>query len=126
MKKYFLIAGVALLLLTGCGKKQVVCTMTEEEGGQKATASIIGELDSSDKITKVSYEMEFSDATYAEQYCALVKLAAPDAKCNGKKIVIDDATSMLEEDDSDKKLVGMTKDEFITYAKSSSSEVTCK
>ena len=61
MKKYFLFAVVALLLLTGCGKKQVVCSATEEEGGVKVTESIIGELDSSDKITKVSMEMEYPD-----------------------------------------------------------------
>ena len=126
MKKYFLIAGVALLLLTGCGKKQVVCTMTQEESGQKMTANIIGTLDADDKVTKVSYEMEFSDATYAESYCSLVKLSGMEVKCDGKKIVIDDATSMLEDEDDEQKLVGMTKDEFITYAKGASSEVTCK
>ena len=124
MKKYFLIAVVALLLLTGCGKKQVVCSADMEESGVSMKVSLIGELDSADKITKVSYEYEFSDSTTADQYCALIKLAYSDATCSGKKITIADATSLLEEDGE--KVVGMTKDEFITKAKSESSQVTCK
>lgn len=125
MKKYFLFAIVALLLLTGCGKKQVVCSAKLEEAGVSMNVSLIGELDASDKITKVSYEYEFSDSTTADQYCALIKLAYSDAKCSGKKIIIEDATAMLEEE-GEEKVVGMSKDDFIAKAKSESNDVTCK
>ena len=125
MKKYFLFAVVSLLLLTGCGKKQVVCSAKVEEAGVSMNVSLIGELDSADKITKVSYEYEFSDATTADQYCSLIKLAYADAKCSGKTITIEDATAMLEEE-GDEKIVGMSKDDFIATAQKESKDVTCK
>ena len=95
------------------------------QDGTTLKVSLIGELDASDKITKVSYEYEFSDSTTADQYCALIKLAYADAKCSGKKIIIEDATAMLEEE-GEEKVVGMSKDDFIAKAKSESNDVTCK
>ena len=125
MKKYFLFAIVALLLLTGCGKKQVVCSATEEEGGVKVTESIIGDLDSSDKITKVSMEMEYPDTDTAKTNCESAKSVFGDkVSCSGKKIVIDDATAFLGDQDT---IVGLTKDEFITlFTSTNEAEVTCK
>ena len=124
MKKYFLIAVVGLLLLTGCGKNQVVCSMSLEEGGISMKNSIIGELDSANKITKVSAEYEFNDATTAESYCSLIKLSFSDATCSGKKITIPDASTMLEDEET--KIVGLTKEEFITFATAEGEGVTCK
>ena len=66
MKKYFLLAVVGLLLLTGCGKNQVVCTISAEQDGMKMTESIIGELDGDNKVTKVSMEYEYNDAVTYE------------------------------------------------------------
>ena len=125
MKKYFLIAVVGILLLTGCGKSnQVTCTTSMEQGGISMKVSVIADLDGSEKVTKVAYEYDFGDAKSAESYCSLIKLSYSDAQCSGSKITIPDATSMLEE--GGKKVVGMTKDEFINYAKADSTNVTCK
>ena len=125
MKKYFLIAVVGILLLTGCGKSnQVTCTTSMEEGGLKMQVSVIADLDDSGKVAKVAYEYDFGDSKTAEQYCSLIQLSYSDAKCSGSKITIPDATSMLEE--GGQKVVGMTKDEFINYAKAESTSVTCK
>ena len=87
--------------------------------------SLVGELDGSNKVTKVSYEYEFKDAATAEQYCSLVKLTYADAQCSGSKITIPDASSMLEEQ-MDQKVVGMTKAEFIEFAQKDATGVTCK
>ena len=124
MKKYFLIAVVGLLLLTGCGKNQVVCSADLSESGVSMKISLVGDLDG-DKITKVSYEYEFKDSATAEQYCSLVKLTYANAQCSGSKITIPDAASMLEEQ-MDQKVVGMTKAEFIEFAQKDSTGVTCK
>jgi len=125
MKKYFLIAVVGVLLLTGCGKSnQVVCSASLEEGGLSMKVALVGTLEN-DKISKVAYEYEFKDSATAEQYCSLIKLSYPDAQCSGSKITIPDATGMLETG-TDKKVIGMTKDEFISFAKADSTGVTCK
>ena len=129
MKKYFLIAVVGLLLLTGCGKKQVVCTGTTEENGMKLTESVIAELDSSDKVTKVSMEAELPDADTAKQYCQLYQTVfGEDAvKCNGKKFTIEDATKLMGEEDN---VIGMSKDDFVKMltdeSAESGTEITCK
>lgn len=125
MKKYFLIAVVALVLLVGCGNKnQVTCTASMSEGGISMKVSVIADLDSDNKVTKVAYEYDFGDSKTAEQYCSLIQLSYKDAQCSGSKITIPDATSMLEE--SGQKVVGMTKDEFVKFAQSESTGVTCK
>jgi len=124
MKKYFLLAVVGLLLLTGCGKNQVVCTISAEENGMKVTESIIGELDGDNKVTKVSMEYEYDDAETVKQLCEIVKISFPEAECSGKKIILPDAAAMLEDEET--KLVGLTKEEFITYATSEGEGVTCK
>lgn len=125
MKKYFLIAVVGILLLTGCGKsKQVTCTTSMKEGGISMQVSIIADLDDSEKVTKVAAEYDFGDSKTAEQYCSLIKLSYSDAQCSGSKITIPDATSMLGSGST--KVIGMTKDEFVTYAKADSQNVTCK
>ena len=125
MKKYFLIAVVSILLLTGCGKNsQVVCSAELEEGGLYMKVSLVGTLEK-DKISKVAYEYEFKDSSTVEQNCKLIQQMYPDAKCSGKKITIPDATGMLA-NGNDRKIIGMTRDEFISFAKSDSMDVTCK
>ncbi len=114
MKKYVLVAlcAVAVLSLTGCGKKnQVKCSMTESSMGMEMKANVVAELDKDNKVTKVSESLEFGDKETADAMCSLAKLSGEEGiKCSGKTITMDSADEL---DD----VVGKTKDEFVEAAK---------
>ena len=152
MKKYLLVVLCALLLVTvtGCGSKkekgenggnggnnnpaknQVVCTATGEENGIKMTAEVIGEFDNDNKLTDAKVSYDLSDETVAQQYCSLFKLMEDTEKgvtvnCSGTKITINGYANMESDDEDDKVLKGISKDEFISYIKSSDEATyTCK
>ena len=132
MKKNFLLGlGIAGLLLTACGSSgdKVVCTGSSEENGQKAEIKITANLKDG-KVDTVDQEMTFSDSTTASQYCGILEFANSfaesedkklDYKCDGNTIIIKNI-----QDDSENKYSGMTKDDFIEFAKGQSDQITCK
>jgi hypothetical protein len=134
MKKNILLGlGIAGLLLTACGSSgdKVVCTGSSEENGQKAEMKITANLKDG-KVDTVDEELTFSDSTTATQYCGILEFANSfaesadqkiDFKCDGNTITI---KGIQDQDEDSKKLSGMTKDEFIEYAKGQSDQITCK
>lgn len=120
-----------LLLLTGCGSKTVTCTAKVEEEGKKYEAKIIGNL-KGDKVESGKMELIFDNKEEAEQTCnlmtALMALASEeekiDIKCDGKKMTVNSLD--FDSDDEEDKLVGKTKDEFISVIKEKYPEATCK
>lgn len=133
MKKGIILfaAVVALGLTTGCGKKnQVVCTGKVSEGGQSYEAKIVAKLKKG-KVADGYMEMKFSNEKTAASMCGFMKLANSmaeddskkiDYTCKGKTLKI----NSLASDDDDNNFIGMTKDEFIKQAKSSSKNIKCK
>ena len=130
LKKFGALAFVSALVLTGCGKKDTVtCTAETTEAGEKLKTEIVGTLKDG-KISSVKAKMTFEKEDSAKTYCGLLGLvsasedgAKVDVKCDKKTITI----SNYDKLDSDSKVIGLTKDEFINEMKSSASaEVTCK
>jgi hypothetical protein len=132
MKKYLLVVLCAAFLfaVTGCGgKKQVVCTKTEEEDGQKITMQVSADLDKSDKITDVSITYDFGDKEMASTYCELFKSTSDKSDavtCDGSKITIKGADNFDEEDETEdsEKIVGKAKADFVKEAEEEG--FTCK
>ena len=132
MKKYLFLIPVLLLVLTGCGKKQVVCSAKVDEGGQKYEAKITGTL-KDDKIDSVSVSMKFDDEETAKQMCSLFELAnnfaekeedKVDFKCKGKEITLNSFDALFDAEDT--KVIGLTSDEFVELVTKNSPETTCK
>ncbi len=129
MKKYFLIAGVALLLLTGCGGKKadITCTGEMDEGGVKAKATYYAYL-TDNKVSRVDVEMTMEDDTTAKTVCQTMELfktmygdQAKDmnVKCSGKTVTIENYPAEDQDD-----MIGATKEDFIKAAEGQS--LTCK
>ena len=132
MKKALLILPVMLLLVTGCGKKEVVCTGTVEEDGQKYEMKFIGTL-KDDKIDSAKAIMTFSDETTAQSMCGMFALVNSfaedddkkiDYKCDGKVITLNSLDNYI--DDEEEQIKGMTKDEFIKKVTEENDQITCK
>ena len=102
---------------------KVTCSITSTEDGVTMKLSLVGHLDNSGKINKLSYEYEFKDNATANTYCGTMKEMYSGTECTGNKIVIPDATSIQEE--NGESVVGMTKEEFITSAKKDDSSAIC-
>ena len=135
MKKYYLIAFCAVLLLavTGCGKNQVKCTGTFEEGGISIDAELIADFDKADKLTDATIVYTVKDKEKAEQYCALFKLMENADKgvkieCSGNKITIKGYANMESDDEEESEtMVGKTKEEFIKAMEElDEQKLTCK
>ena len=133
MKKIFIVLFIGLFAFTGCGKdnNKVVCSGTKEEDGQKIKSEITATLKDK-KVDKVSATMEFEDEKSATAMCGLFTMANGlatdekdkiDFKCDGKKIIFNDYTSMIADDD-DIQIVGLGKDDFIKAMESE--DFTCK
>ena len=129
MKKYLFLIPVLLLALTGCGKKQVVCSASFDELGMKYEAKITGTL-KDDKIDSVSISMKFEDESKAKQMCSLFELANGlaekeedkiDYKCNGKEITFN-SIEALDSSMDDTQIKGLTADEFIELMTKNSPE----
>ncbi len=135
MKKIFtlFVCALVLVLVTGCGKNQVVCTATMEEAGQSMKAEVVAEFDGDDKVKSIEMSYELSDEKTAETYCSLFKLFTTSGEnvevdCSGKKITIKglESIDMDSEDEADK-IVGKTKAEFIELMeKDEEAKFTCK
>ena len=126
---------IAIGCVTGCGgkKNQVVCTGKVSEGSQTYEAKIVAKL-KDNKVNDGYMEMKFSDQKTADTMCGMMKLANSmaedeskkiDFTCKGKTLKINSLESM-ESEDSDDKIIGMTKEAFIKQATSSSKDVKCK
>ena len=130
MKKVLLILPIMLLLVTGCGKKEVVCTGKVEEEGQTYEVKFVGTL-KDDKIDSAKATLTFSDEETAQQMCAMMELVNSfaeddekiDYKCDGKVLTINSLDTYMDEEESIK---GMTKEEFIKAMTEENEEITCK
>ena len=133
MKKYFLIVFCALLLVvTGCGNKnQVKCTGTTTEGGITVKAEVIADLDNDSKVKDVTAVMDLGNNDTANQFCSLYKMMENSengvkVSCSGSKITIEGYANIdADEDEEQKQIIGMTKEEFINTM-SAEEGVTCK
>ena len=69
MKKYFLVIFCATLLfvLTGCGKNQVTCNGTTNEGGVNLKGEVVADFDKENKLTDAVITYEFDDEEKAKQ-----------------------------------------------------------
>ena len=103
---------------------EVSCTMKLTESNITMDATIVGHLDSTGKINKVSYIYTLSDQETANLYCNAMKENYPSTTCSGLKVTIPDATKIQAEDGMD--LVGMTSEQFITEAKKENPTAVCK
>lgn len=135
MKKYFLfvLCGLFLFVVTGCGNANVVkCTGTMEESGQKISAEIVAEFDKDDKLVDATITEDVGSKETADQMCALYKAfmteeSGVSISCSGSKVTIKGYAKMAEDEDEDEKIIGMTKEEFKKYmSESSEGQVTCK
>ncbi len=98
---------------------KVTCEMEQTEDGITIHAIIIGQLDTSGKVSKLSYRYEFTDKETADQYCALVQLAYPEATCSGTTVSIPNIDDDLDD------FIGLTKEQFIAAAKDDGDGVKC-
>lgn len=135
MKKYLLVVFGALLLVTGCGKKnQVVCTASMSEGGMNMEAEVVGELDKDNKISSVTVTYDLKDKSTADSYCSLFKMATNSEKgvsveCSGTKVIMKGLEGLDTDSDEEDKVIGLTKEEFIKKATETEEEgvkFTCK
>ena len=137
MKKVLVGLAVSMLFITGCGEKnnKVKCSGKVEEDGQTYEMSVIGDL-KDNKITSLSMEMIFDNEETATMMCSFMELGNSmaeseadkiDYKCDGKKLVINNADTMGI-DGSEESLIGKTKEEFIKAVKDADedSKITCK
>lgn len=122
---------MALLLVTsGCGKNQIVCSKTVTEDGQKMSVDVTLDLDNDEKVTNASLTYDFGDKESAEQYCSIFKIALDESNkdkivCSGSKVTIKDMDAFDEDETEDsEKMVGQTKKEVIETA--TKEGYTCK
>ena len=111
MKKLLLaVCVISLLLTTGCGKKQLICSQSDTVEGETMKVDVIMDLDKNDKVTSAKIVYDFGSKEAADVYCELFKTGDESAvSCSGSKITINNADAM--EDDEEEKVVGKTKAE---------------
>ncbi len=123
MKKY-IIMFIFIILLTGCGKKKVVCRIedTNEEIDYLEKAEMIGYLDNDDKVTDVEVKY-YLEKKAASLFCSYYK-------CDDNVLTISSAD---KEDDTFgsfgyeiDEMKGLTREKFIDYVKSDSDLIKCK
>ncbi len=132
MKKGIVFLVASLLLLSACGKKEVVCSGKIEEDGKTYEVRITGTLDNN-KVSAVKASMIFGDTETADQFCSIMSLANSfaeddskkiDYKCDGTTLTIENYQNMA--DSEDESPIGKTKEEFIELmTKDSDDKVTC-
>lgn len=134
MKKVAFVLVAGLLIFTGCGNKdnnKIVCSGTREEEGQEIKLEVTATLKDK-KIDKVSASMEFDKEESATAMCSIFTFANQlatdekdkiDFKCDGSKIIFNDYTSMIADDD-DLQIVGLSKDDFIKVMENE--KLSCK
>lgn len=77
------------------------------------------------KVSTVDATIKFEDDTTASQF-ADDESKKIDVKCSGKSITIKNYDSVLASSDSENKVTGLTKDEFIQKMTSEDENVKCK
>ena len=134
MKKYFLFVFCALLLfvVTGCGKNQLVCTGSMEEGGQKVEAEVIAEFDDNDKLVDATITEDLGSKEKADQLCQMYDAFAsqlPEGvsiNCSGSKVTIK-GYAKIDDNGGEDSMIGKTKEEFKKAMEElSEGKVTCK
>ena len=96
----------------------------------KITAEIIGNFDKDDKLESVTMIEDLGSKETADQFCSLYKAFLTEdsgvtISCSGSKVTINGYEKMAE--DSDEKVVGMTKEEFKkAMEEEAEGQVTCK
>lgn len=136
MKKFLVLGLAGLFLFAGCGnnknKNTVVCTGSTKENGVKISMKVTATL-KDEKVSAAKAIMTFGDKKTAKQFCSLFELANSfaesddkkvDIKCNGKNVEFADYDKFMSTDDADAKIIGLTKDEFISSMKEQ--ELSCK
>ncbi len=126
MKKKYLLSLIGIscgiILLTGCGSKEkLVCTQsqgTDENGSTEIVATL-----EDDKVTKVEIGFVFESAEEAKEEYEKSKDSSMaksfQLKLSGNKIIAQNGEKMFggnfedEEGTPNKKVIGMTKQEFI-------------
>ena len=113
-------------------KLQVTANMKDNKVSTvDATIKYISAIEESPEIATIKFE----DDTTASQYCGLMQLFNSfaedeskkiDVKCSGKNITIKNYESVLNSSDSENKITGLTKDEFIQKMTSEDENVKCK
>ena len=129
MKKYLLVMFGALLLfvVTGCeSKNTVVCTGKVDDHEAELTA----EFDSNDKLTTITVVEEAASKEEADQVCALSSVFEAQGisvSCSGTKVTIKGYEKMVDSEEDEEKMVGLSKEEFKkAIEKESDGTVTCK
>ncbi len=133
MKKYFLFAFCALLLVvvTGCGSKNVVKCSGKMEGQE---AEITAEFDSNDKLTTATVVEDAGSKEAADQICSMYNAFASQmpegvsVSCSGSKVTIKGFEKMADsEEDDAEKMVGLSKEDFKkAMEEQTEGQVTCK
>ena len=128
MKKIFLLLPL-LFLLTGCGNK-ITCTTTISENSSSYKLKIVANL-KDDKVTSGKMILIFDNKDNANQICELYKTINDalsesekiDYTCNGNKLTLNALS--LEADDTEEKLIGASRDDFIQAFKENFEDGTC-
>lgn len=119
MKKVFLVVGLSLFLMVGCGKKQVTCTMKNDSDASNFEIELAGKLDG-DKVKKIEATLNFENETDADEYCSILALFSADEatkteyKCEGKKVIIKNYDTFMKLNTGDE-FKNMDKKAFIEY-----------
>ena len=119
MKKCYVIVLLMIsFLMVGCGKNQVVCTKKTTANEKTINEEVIAELDSDNKVTSVYGSYIFDDEEMAKTYCdtfktVLGKEFSDKISCSNKKVTIKDLDKMQEDVEESKKVIGMSKEEFV-------------
>lgn len=127
MKKYLLFLICALLLVvTGCGKKQLVCSRTGTVEGKTMSFDIVVDLDGNDKATNASLIIDYGDETLAQTMCESSKKTNGDVniECSGTKVIMKNMDESADQAEDSDDMIGKTKEEIIKVAEEQG--FTCK
>lgn len=115
---------VFVTLLTGCGSSnKVTCVFDGTSDKRIAKETIVAELDSDDKVVKLSDTMEYDKTEDAEADYEFMKDIFKDSvKISGNTIELKD----MEKNSEYNLIIGMTKEEFINFMIKTDPEVSCK
>ena len=119
MKKILLVSLIALTL-TGCGKKNMLCTFENKEEGLKVKSEMKVEF-KGNKVKNATVTMTYENESDAENMCKIFGLASDSSdkvECNGNVIVIKDYQNFINNGEE------ISKKDFLEYAEDS--KYTCE
>ena len=134
MKKVVFLIAICALFLTGCGSKdKLVCSGKTDMMGYSVEAKVTAEF-KNDKVSDVKAELVFDDEDTAKSMCSMFELANSMAgseeekmsiECKGKSLVFKDFSQLIEDEETNEKVIGMSKADFIKEMEETEN-VTCK